>query len=319
MPLAEPCSVHYRAFLLPLLLAGGPASAQQSSTPPVPNVPSAESADKRPILRFVARSDWAQQGMEIVKGLILFQGRLNNRPATILLDNGTGRTVVDTGFARQAGIPIGEAAGDALTGTGRIATFRIGRAVLEVPHAFTMSGELASFDLGAISQALGRQVDVVLGADATSVMAVMLQPDRKQLTFVSSGSIKLDGPDVVRLPLLTDNLIDAAINGHKVRLLVDFGYSGAVRLSDTAWEQVMRGSDVGVAGQNAIKADGTVLRSRVAPGVLSIGRISSDTAPIASGYVPIGAGDGLLGTGFFLQGTTVVDGPARQVLLIVRR
>ncbi|GEM71943.1 hypothetical protein SAQ01S_17090 [Sphingomonas aquatilis NBRC 16722] len=101
MLLAEPCNLHYRAFLLPLLLAGGPASAQQSSTPPVPKVPSAETADKRLTLHLVARSDWAQQSMEIVKGLILFQGRLNNRPATILLDNGTGRTVVDTGFARQ--------------------------------------------------------------------------------------------------------------------------------------------------------------------------------------------------------------------------
>ncbi|MCC2976615.1 retroviral-like aspartic protease family protein [Sphingomonas sp. PL-96] len=319
MLLAEPCSLHFRAFLLLLLLAGGLASAQQSSAPPVPDVPSAETADKRLILHLVARSDWAQQSMEIVKGLILFQGRLNNRPATILLDNGTERTVVDTGFTRQAGVPIGEAAGDTLTGTGRIATFRTGRTVLEVPHAFTMSGELASFDLSAMSHALGRQVDIVLGGDATSVMAVMLQPDRKQLTFVSSGSIKLDGPDVVRLPLLTGNLIDAAINGHKVGLLVDFGYSGAVRLSDTAWKQVMGESNVGVAGQNGITADGTVLRSRVAPGALSIGRISSEAAPIASGYVPVGASEGLLGTGFFLQGTTVVDGPARQVMLIVRR
>ncbi|WP_375404638.1 pepsin/retropepsin-like aspartic protease family protein [uncultured Sphingomonas sp.] len=257
--------------------------------------------------------------MEIVKGLILFQGRVNGRPATILLDNGTGRTVVDTIFARQAGIQIDERAGDALTGTARIATFRTGSTVLEVPHAFTMTGELISFDLRPISQALGRQVDAVLGVDATNVMAVMLQPDRNQLSLVSSGSIKLNGPDVVRLPLLTGNQVEAAINGHKVNLLVDFGYSGAVKLSDAAWKQIMGRSDVGAAEGNSITADGTVLNSRVAPGALSIGRISSGNAPIASGYVPVGASDGLLGAGFFLMGTSVVDGPARQVVLIVRR
>jgi predicted aspartyl protease len=170
-----------------------------------------------------------------------------------------------------------------------------------------------------MSQALGRQVDAVLGVDATNVMAVMLQPDRKQLSLVSSGSIKLNGPDVVRLPLLGGNHVEAAINGHKVKLLVDFGYSGAVRLSDAAWKQAMGELGEGAAGQSSVTADGTVLKSRVAPGALSIGRISSGNAPIASGYVPVGASDGLLGTGFFLKGTSVVDGPARQVALIVRR
>lgn len=303
-----------------LLLTSGPARAWQSTPPsPILNLPTAQEENKRPIIRLVAGRDWAPQSMEIVKGLILFQGRLNGRPATILLDNGTGRTIVDTTFARQAGIPIGEPMGDALTGTTRIATFRIGPTVLDVPHAFTMTGELVSFDLRPMSQALGRQVDAVLGVDATNVMAVMIQPDRKQLSLVSSGSIKLDGPDVVRLPLLTGNQIEAAINGHKVRLLVDFGYSGAVRLSDAAWKQAMGGSGVRGAGQNSIMADGTALKSRAAPGTLNIGRLASGNAPIASGYVPVGASDGLLGTGFFLKGTSVVDGPARQVMLIVRR
>ena len=310
----------YRSLLLLFLLASEPARAWQSSTSRLTSdLPAARTADKPPIIRLVAGRDWAPQSMEIVKGQILFQGRVNGRLATILLDNGTGRTIVDTTFARQAGIPIGEPMGDALTGTARIATFRIGPTVPEVPHAFTMTGELVSFDLRPMSQALGRQVDAVLGVDATNVMAVMLQPDRKQLSLVSSGSIKLNGPDVVRLPLLTGNQIEAAINGHKFRLLVDFGYSGAVRLSDAAWKQAMGGSGVRGAGQNSITADGAVLKSKAAPGILNIGRIASGNAPIASGYVPVGASDGLLGTGFFLKGISVVDGPARQVVLIVRR
>jgi hypothetical protein len=257
--------------------------------------------------------------MEIVKGLVIFEALVNNRPATILLDNGTGRTVVDTRFAQRAGIPISQTAAKALTGSAEIATFRTGRTVLDVPNAFTLTSELASFDLRQMSQALGRQIDAVLGSDAVNLMAVMLQPDKKQVAFLPSGSIKLDGPDVARLPLLPGNVVEATINGHKVRLLVDFGYSGAVRLSDAAWKQVAGGSEKGTAVQNGITADGTALRSRVATGALRIGSISSQTAPIASGYVPVGASDGLLGSGFFLQGTSVVDGPARQVMLIVRQ
>ncbi len=136
-----------------------------------------------------------------------------------------------------------------------------------------------------------------------------------------SGSIRMDGPDVVRLPLIDGSHIEAAVNGHKVRLLVDYGYSGAVRLSDPAWKQAIGAMDAGTAVQNSVAADGATRRSRVAQATLNIGRLSSQNATVASGFVPVGAGagDGLIGTGFFLQGTSVVDGPAKQVMFIDRR
>lgn len=72
----------------------------------VPQASSSEAQGQTFSIHLVQGDGWAPLPYETVRGVILVQATLFGQPATVLLDNGTDRTVVDAGLARRAGIEL---------------------------------------------------------------------------------------------------------------------------------------------------------------------------------------------------------------------
>jgi predicted aspartyl protease len=269
-------------------------------------------------LHFETGAGWAALSYESVRGEILFQATVNGRPATVLLDNGTDRTVIDTSFARRNGIELRDASARAVTGAGTSRATRIADNVtLAAPHAFSVAGSLTALDLQPMAEALGRRVDVILGADMLDHFAIMIQPAKRLLSLAPSGSITA-GDEGIVVPLLDGNKVEAEIDDHKVRLKVDLGFNGVVRLTDAAWRQAFPNIEAGVAGSQTT-ADGAVRATRSARAALRLGRVLARAVPIDSGHVADGSYDGLLGTGFLARGTTVLDRKMGRLTLVAHQ
>jgi predicted aspartyl protease len=269
------------------------------------------------MLHFTQGADWAPLSYEVVQGEILFQATVNGRPATVLLDNGTGRTVIDAGFARMVGVALSSSADAAVTGAAtRMATQATGHMTLAAAHAFTITGSLVALDLKPMSAALGRQIDAVLGGDMLDNFAIMVQPAKRMLSLAPSGSISVKS-DAIVVPIVDGNAVEAELNGRPVRVKVDLGFNGVIRLTDAAWQSTFPAGSVSAPGSQTT-ADGVTRITKAGHADLRIGRVKLRNVPVDSGYVSEGA-DGLLGNGFLLRGTSVLDVKKRQLMLVPRQ
>ncbi|WP_066483769.1 MULTISPECIES: aspartyl protease family protein [unclassified Sphingomonas] len=310
----------FRLVVAALLSTAISPAVQTQSGEVSPRVADAMPDDSSKLfVRFARREAFAAVPVEFVKGLILFQARINGKQVTVLLDNGTQRTVIDTAFAQGAGIELGRKAGDAFTGVSRISTRLAGPVTFEVPGALTIDGEVLAFDLGPISKAVGRPVHAVLGGDALHRMAFVVQPEKRELSIVPSGSIRLEGPDVVRIPIGADAHVEALINGKPVRMAIDFGHTGVAAVTDEAWGRVFGPNVVEIGRTTYTLADGEVRASRIARADLKLGALTAQNVRILSGFISTKPRDGILGTDLFLHGTAVMDVPRGEMILLVPR
>lgn len=267
-------------------------------------------------IHFAQGSEWAPLQYETVKGVILLHAEIDGRPATILLDNGSDRSIVDTGFATRAGIKLGAPAPSALTGSAtRLPTRLTDSVSFALPRAITVTGTLVAIDIGAISTALGRQVDGVLGADVLGNLAIMVDPDKQRVSIVGSGDIT-PGSNAIVIAVVAGNQIDATINGQPVRLRLDLGYNGVVRISDAAWQRIFT-AETPMSADSMTAADGINRATRRTDGELVIGGVSLKPAPISSGYATPGP-DGVLGNRFISRFVAIFDGPKKQFILVPR-
>lgn len=293
-----------------LLIVGmdGPARAEAQSIP-VPHVP-APADGTSSVLHFVQGADLAPLPYQAARGIILFRATVNGLPATVMLDNGTGRTLIDTGFARRAGIGLHAAGSRAVTGAAsRLATSGTDPVTLAAEHAFVLKGPVAAIDLGPVSAALGTPVDAVLGMDVLDHAAVMIQPAKRQLSLAASGSI--GGGVGVDLPIVDGNGIAAEVNGRTVKLKLDLGSAGAIRLTDVAWHRVLP-SGAPTESSDMTSADGVTRSTLRGRAPVRFGRLSAQNVAIDSGYVATGGMDGLIGTRFLTSMTVLIDwGKAR--------
>lgn len=296
------------------VLLGGFA-AVSVATPMVAQV-SASMPNESYQISFMQGFNWGPVQFELINNNIIFQAMVNGRPATVLLDNGTGKTLVDRDFARRAGIGSRIAAGSALVGHSALPTWRTDVVNLELPRALTIRGSLLALDLTPMTKASHRPIDIVLGGDILDAMAVMIRPDSREFSLAPSGAITVKGPDTVTFPLVAGNKVDAVIQGQRLRLQIDLGFSGAVRLTDAAWDRVFADAHMSHP-ETFMKADGLVATARTATAYLNIGTVAARDTPVSDSYVSAGSDDGLLGSGFLLQGTVVLDVPNRRMTMIL--
>ena len=153
-------------------------------------------------------------------------------PATVLLDNGTDRTVADAGFAQRAGIALRNSSLAASTGQSRFAVQLVEEASLTLPHTLTAQGEIPAIDLARMSRALGRPIAPVIGGDLLNRVAVMVRPSKQRLAIVGSGGIT-PGAGAAVIPVENGNQVKAEIDGKLVHLKIDLGFRGAIRLNDS--------------------------------------------------------------------------------------
>ncbi|WP_213980022.1 aspartyl protease family protein [Sphingomonas sp. dw_22] len=293
-----------------LLSMAGTASAQTAKPPAT--VPDA--GDRTITIRFPQDGTWTPVPYEQFRDEILFQATINGQPAMVLLDNDSQPTLIDQGFALKAGIRLGAETGHILTGASALSSRRTETVRLDVPHMVTVEGQLISTDLEPMSMALGRPIAAVLGKDVLDRVAMMVRPDEHRLSIIGSGGITA-GAGAIVVPLMQGNRVDALVNGQTVALEVDFGFNGAVRLSDVAWRRVFPAGTPIEAGTRTT-ADGIVQATQKARAGLRIGGASARAVPIDSGYAESTGADGLLGNGFFSRGITILDVQKKQLVLI---
>lgn len=303
------CWFRWRWSIGLLLLAalGAPCSAQVPATAP------ATASGQR--LHFVEGKDWAPLPYESAHGEILFAAVIDDRPVTILLDNGTERTVIDRDFLRRAGIAVTQSPARAKTSGGdSLATGVTGRDLtLAAAKAFTLTGTFATIDLQPISIALGRRVDAILGADVLDHFAIMVQPQTKQLSLAPSGSIKASAGSVV-LPLQPGGTVVAQIDGQPAVLKVDYGFSGVVRLTDTRWRALFPEGGGEISTQTG--ANGVERQTNARRATLALGRLTAREVPVENGYRTDRPVDGLVGNGLLGRVTSVLDMQRATLILV---
>jgi len=260
---------------------------------------------------------WAPLPYEQVKGVILLQALVFGHPATVLLDNGTDRTVVDAGFAQRADIALLNSRLGASTGQSRLSVGLLQEASLTLPHTLTAQGQMPAIDLAPMSKALGRPIAAVIGGDLLNRVAMMVRPGKQQLAIVGSGGIT-PGAGAEVIPVENRNQVKAEINGKPVQLKIDLGFSGAIRLTDSVFDSLSAADSASLSGSQT-SANGVTRATRMVKADLRIGSVTAKSTPIESGYAQSGA-DGLLGNGFFSQFDTILDLQKGQlVLTAVRR
>lgn len=246
---------------------------------------------------------------------ILFSAAINGKAVTVLLDNGADRTLIDRGTASRLALKIrGNGLAAVTSAMTTIETMATETVTIEIPRALRVEGPMVASNLAPIARALGRPVDVVLGYEVLDEVAVMIDPSAKRMAFHTGASARPEA-GTTRVPIDDGGMVSATLNGASVRLKLDLGFNGVVRLSENAWRRSVRdGAPTGTGSQTT--ADGRTRMTSSVLAALRIGAVNVPRATVLDCYVPAGNADGLLGTGFLARGPIILDLKGRQLLLL---
>ncbi len=171
------------------------------------------------------------------EGVITFQMLLNGREVWALLDTGSQATFVDVGFARELNLRVEEMSSKIRTRKRELPRSKIEGVELEVVGQFVVpSAILNGTDLSGISQALGKDIKIILGRELINAFAFYLDTRAKRIVFLPSGAMKLRDEQVTRLPM-ADGLLEGAINGVPALFSVDLGATGALQIRRGVWDR----------------------------------------------------------------------------------
>jgi hypothetical protein len=251
---------------------------------------------------------------ERVRDEIFFKAKINGIEATVLLDNGTDTTEIDTGFAARAGSKT-HGTGVVRTGTANIPVRMVDNVKVVIPHHLTVSGTVVAADLSALAKIIGHPVDAVLGGDVVNANAMALMNDKRQLYLMPSGKIAANAKGVI-VPLVNNGEIAAEINGKPVRLFIDLGANGDVILSDGSWGRVIP-VNAPVTTSRFTTGDGIIReRKRSTGNAVQIGGSTARGIEVNSEVRDPRGLDGSIGNAFLSHYNVMFDAPARKLLLI---
>lgn len=234
--------------VLALIVSG--LIASQGPLPPPQASPPAKSAEIQLHGRFVPLAARKTASYELVQGHIIFKAVVAGRDVWALLDTGAERSLIDTALATSAGLHIGDPEGRLRTSTGsfipkrRVSDVRIAVAdQLEI-----QSPAVAGMDMTALSQAIGRKVEFVLGAELLSLTALKLDPAKRTLDLYPSGALRPPN-GFPALPLKGGYRIEILVDNKPVLVDLDLGAAGALTLEPEAWARVGPANARVVTGQ----------------------------------------------------------------------
>lgn len=300
------------ATLLALAVSAPGWSRSQAANAP------AEARHQLQITYVGSTEGWAPISFERYRNEIFFEATINGTKASVMLDNGVDSSMIDTGFAKRAGIRLGAAARSMATGTAEVPGRYADDVRLDIPHHVSVSGPLIARDLEPLATIMGHPIDAVLGGDVVNTMAIGVIGSRHLLYLMPSGKIAPQEKSVT-VPLVNGSEVEAAINGKPNRLYVDLGSNGAVDLSNESW---LRSIPEGVAvrrgqstnGEGAIRTELTAANNDV-----TIGGATAHGVTIGrAGTIPRGS-DGLLGNAFLSHFDVVLDVQAGKLVLMPLR
>jgi hypothetical protein len=200
-----------------------------------------------------------------------------------VLDSGSGASIISKPLAAKLGLTnleprrINGLGGKAPVGLVRNVAVMLGAYAPVLPFAVVA-------DLGAVSAAFGRPIDMLLGADVLAGGCVALDFATRRFAFEKPGSF-VPGPEWTALPLghgaKQELFVLASIAGlDPVPLMLDFGSSSALMLSSAyigahdllAGKPVSTAAIGGVEGVQIVKA---FIADKVSLGALSIASVPS--------------------------------------------
>lgn len=321
MPLFPIRNIVSPLFLLTLLTSAGVASPVREDSSPQSKGTGQQRLSPQTFqthITYVGKNEGrAPLTFESFKGLIFFKALINGEPATVLLDNGFGHTVLDAGFARRIGVNAHDIEKSFKTGTGEMALGVATRITLDIPHQLHLSTAVGVVDFASLIAKIHHPIDAVVGEDHLNHMAIGIWPGRRALQFAPSGAIVPGTETHSRvIPLIDGDRIDAKLNGQPVNLKVDLGSDAMVSLSPTAWKRIFP-NDSSAAIGTSIRAEGMNLTTRRLPDnkLAFSGFEAGGVVVESSGPLP-DSEDGLLGEGILSHPDIILDIPAKKLVLM---
>ncbi len=179
--------------------------------------------------------DW--QPLEVATGdTLLVKARLAGSPVEAVLDSGSGASIIDVSLAQTLGMANGERR--TISGLGGKAPVRL---IRDVDVLFGNRTRRLPFavvaDLGALSAAFGRRINMLLGADMFVDNCIALDFGHRRFALMPTGSFP-GGADWTPVALghgaKQELYVSASIGGlSAVPLMIDLGSSAALMLAST--------------------------------------------------------------------------------------
>lgn len=253
--------------------------------------------------------------LEIAQGLALIPVSVAGRNAWALLDNEVGVSLIDSDFARAAGLSVTKRAGTLETGRGRVSLRQVGRVAVVVPGQMRFERSWRAVDLAPMGAVAGRKVDLVLGAEFFGSLAFAIAPEQGRFEVAPSGSFA----PPAGTPLLTLSRahphVDVVVNGQLLSLIVDLGFDGLVALAPRAWAKVIP-ADARTLQRTITTLDGKPFSAQSALAQdIRLGPLHVSDGEVSQRPVPAGE-DGFLGMGLLLKSSFILDIKAGKLWLL---
>jgi hypothetical protein len=257
-------------------------------------------------IHFASKEQRKPLPYETVGGLIIFKARVAGREVLMLLDNRAERSTIDLALARDAGLTL-VPGGTARTPTGEIPFLRALDVPLVLPGQFETRTRLAAMDLSAISKAMGRKIEAILGGDFLGALTISANSGKSQLSFVPSGVAKVP-PTIPPIALIGARpQLEVTIGGKPLVVTLDLGSNQALSLTPEAWARV-GAKDAVFTSRPVFHADGQphmVDFTRVPE--MKLGALKRRDVEVSVRPWQAANGDGIMGIGMLKESDFLLD------------
>lgn len=178
--------------------------------------------------------------IDLSTGLVFFQVKIGERQVWGILDNGSDSTYVDSSLAKELGSAITTTDKDIRTAFGGFKALRTDRLTLTIPGQFTINSRFSAADLQPQSEATGKKIGLVLGADVIDRFAYVIDFVQNRMAFVPSGSMNFSKVKNTTIPL-QDRSFRGQVNNMDAVMRVDLGSTSALVISDKRWDDFFEG------------------------------------------------------------------------------
>jgi hypothetical protein len=175
---------------------------------------------------------------ELTRGnQIRFTMRLNDLPATAILDTGVSDTIMSSAFAARAGLKTGAPARAQAIG-GAVDVRWAAIASLQIGGLTRRGGRVGVAPFGSVATGGGTPVDLLVGADLLACCALDIDYDARRFRILPSGRLPFRGATV---PLALGQeprayVSELRLGARRLRpVIVDTGDGAMVTLSRVAW------------------------------------------------------------------------------------
>ncbi|MBV9617684.1 MAG: aspartyl protease family protein [Verrucomicrobia bacterium] len=236
---------------------------------------------------------------------------INGKHTALMVDTGCPFTLIDRGSARKLGLGLKETKESVVGVTGQAKRFALSNlATLAMGNCTFTNVPVHVADEAQINELSRPHLDGLFGAHEMAKFGMVVDCTRQMMYVNPKGSSAatsqrlaqfLAGRGFVRIPMRFDTghhlLVDAQINGHPARLIVDTGAFTTLLSAPAATEYGTSMSPRFSAGGQGI---GTVRQ-------LSVGDLNISNAEIMVANVAKMVGTGLLGEEYLSWNFAVVD------------